>query len=230
MNSLEQQESLLIGSAEAIGELAQKDESLILVISDSHGAGSMLRYILYEWGEQCDAFVFCGDGTGDVCDILTASLEDAALSRALPPVIALVQGNNDAARYSIANPAQDPGTPFVQLKVPIRQMLTASGHSMFITHGHRFSLYDGTLYLAHEAISQGAGMVLYGHTHIALAECSTGLLTLNPGSCAIPRGGLPPSFMTLRLRKGSAYQDYTFYRITGAKSVPFNPEPRRFYF
>ena len=230
MNSLEQQESLLIGSERAIGELAQKDESLILVISDSHGASSMLQYILYEQGAECDALVFCGDGTGDICGILSASLEDEALAKVLPPVIALVQGNNDAARYPLANPARDPGSAFVQVKVPLCQTLTASGHSMFITHGHRFSLYDGTLYMANEAMSQGAGLALYGHTHIALAECSSGLLTLNPGSCARPRGGLPPSFMTLRLKKASAYQDYTFYRITGAKSVPFNPEPRRFYF
>ncbi len=221
MNSQEQQENLLIGSAEAIEELACKDESLILVASDSHGAASMLNYILREQGEQCDALVFCGDGIGDVVSILSMTGQDAALARQIPPVIALVQGNNDPSRYPMEQ---------TQLKVPLNQTLTASGHTMFITHGHRFSLYNGTAYLTNEALLQEADLVLYGHTHIAMAECSTGLLTLNPGSCARPRGGLPPSFMTLRLKKGSHYQDYTFYRINGAKSVPFNPEPRTFYF
>lgn len=222
MNSQEQQENLLIGSPEAIEELACKDESLILVASDSHGAASMLSYILQEQGEQCDALVFCGDGIGDVVSILSMAGQDAALARQIPPVIALVQGNNDPSRYPLIERTQ--------LKIPLSQTLTASGHTMFITHGHRFSLYNGMAYLTNEALVQEADLVLYGHTHIAMAECSTGLLTLNPGSCARPRGGLPPSFMTLRLKKGSHYQDYTFYRITGAKSVPFNPEPRTFYF
>ena len=222
MNTLEQGESLLIGSNEAIGELAQKNESLILVASDSHGASGMLQYVLREWGGASDALVFCGDGAGDVCSLLSAARGDETLARLIPPVIALVPGNNDPGRYPLWDR--------LQIGVPLNQTLTASGHTLFITHGHRFSLYNGTAYLTNEALSQGAGLVLYGHTHIALAECSTGLLTLNPGSCARPRGGLPPSFMTLKLKKGSAYQDYTFYRITGAKSIPFKPEPRGFYF
>ena len=118
---------------------------------------------------------------------------------------------------------------YVQLKIPICQTLTASAHKLFISHGHRFSLYNGTYYMANEALSQGAELVLYGHTHIAFAECSNSIQTLNPGSCARPRGGLPPSFMVLKLKKGSAYFDFTFYRITGSKSVPFNPEPAYLY-
>ncbi len=230
MNSLQQDSSLLIGAKESIESLSQQEKATILAISDSHGAGMMVSYILREWGAKSDALVFCGDGIGDVCHILSESINDKDLANCLPPVIAMVQGNNDAGRYPVRKPANgETEDSYAELEIPLSQTLTVCGHKLFITHGHRFSLYNGTSYLAHEARSEGAEAALYGHTHIALAECSFGTQTLNPGSCARPRGGLPPSFMTLSLKKGSAFYDYSFYRINGAKSVPFNPEPMMFY-
>ena len=245
MNSLERDGSLLIGSGSAIEKLAKQETATILVASDSHGADRLLYYILHEWGEQSDALVFCGDGIGDVCNILSASQEDTAVAHCLPPVIALVEGNNDADRYPMRNPALQEtsggnsggsglgrsGHPaekipyYVELAIPLNQTLTVCSHTFFITHGHRFSLYNGTISMVNEAVSQGAQTVLYGHTHLAMAECSSGLLTLNPGSCARPRGGLPPSFLVLKVKKNSDTIDYTFYRITGTRSEPFNPEP-----
>lgn len=244
MNSLERDESLLIGAGSAIEALARKEEATILLASDSHGADRLLYYILREWGEQSDAFVFCGDGIGDVCNILSASQEDEAIARCLPPVIALVEGNNDADRYPMRNPALGSSDTaasgrhgyaagklpyYIELAIPLNQTLTVCDHRFFITHGHRFSLYNGTISMVNEAVSQGAQTVLYGHTHLAMAECASGLLTLNPGSCARPRGGLPPSFLILKVKKSSDTVDYTFYRITGTKSEPFNPEPLYFW-
>ena len=227
---MRQDGSLLIGSPEAIDRLAGQDEATILAISDSHGASRTVVSILRSWGEQSDALVFCGDGAGDICHCLSEAADDEGLSRCLPPVIALVQGNNDAGRYHIRNSASAEAHPsFTDVAVPLTQTLTAAGHALFITHGHRFSLYNGTGYLAQEAMSVGAQAVLYGHTHIAMAECSFGIFTFNPGSCACPRGGLPPSFMTLTLKKGSAFFDNTFYRISGSQAVPFNPNPMRYY-
>ncbi len=221
MNSLQQTESLLIGSPDAIEKLAGQDESLILVVSDSHGSSRMLGYILREWGARSDALVFCGDGAGDIYSLLFTASDDTLLKNLIPPVIALVQGNNDPGGYALWD-----GT---QMKVPLNQTMTASGHTIFITHGHRFSLYESTACLVSEAQLQEAELVLYGHTHVAMAESAYGMLTLNPGSCALPRRGQPPCFMTLKLKKGSAFFDYSFYRIAGTKSAPFNPTIRGFF-
>ena len=62
MNALEQDSSLLIGSAQDIESLARKDSAEIIVASDSHGGGAQLLGILTECGRQADAFIFCGDG------------------------------------------------------------------------------------------------------------------------------------------------------------------------
>ena len=227
---MQQDESLLLGTTEAIENLSQRDEATILAVSDSHGAGRAVDSILRGWGKESNALVFCGDGAGDICHIISEAVDNDSLSHCLPPVIALVQGNNDAGRYHIRTSTgkEQGASSFAVVSVPLTQTITAAGHRLFITHGHRFSLYNGTCYLAQEALALGASAALYGHTHIALAESSFGIPTLNPGSCACPRGGLPPSFMTLTLKKGRPVFDYCFYRLSGTQGIPFNPNPIRF--
>ena len=111
-----------------------------------------------------------------------------------------------------------------KIKVPLTQLMTVCGHRIFITHGHRFCLYNGTKPLAAAAQAERAELVLYGHTHVALGEKSNGILTLNPGSCARPRDRQLPCFAVLSIKKNSLGFGYMFYEVSGTKSRLYAPE------
>ena len=40
----------------------------------------------------------------------------------------------------------------------------------------------------------GATVMLYGHTHIPVAERKDGIVFFNPGSMSLPKGGWPASY------------------------------------
>ena len=206
MNTLLQDESLLIGSREEIQKLATKDSARILVVSDSHGAYSNLLLILRQFGVASDALVFCGDGICDISKLISNAVDEAEIKAIIPPVIGIVEGNNDADLYPVRNVLSDEPY-YVQLKVPIFNVLEACGQRIFFTHGHRNSLYLGT--------------ALYGHTHIA-AEKLGEVFTINPGSCFRPRGGQKPSFAMLNLTKNIGFE-CIFYELSSLGSKPFFP-------
>ncbi len=224
MNALEQDSSLLIGSAQDIESLARKDSAEIIVASDSHGGGAQLLGILTECGRQADAFIFCGDGMSELCGILHQASEESGIRELLPPVIAVVQGNNDIPSYPLQTAAG-----VAELRVPVTQTVCACGHTLFITHGHHFSLYGGTQELSQVALASGADTVFYGHTHVAAVEYSNSVFLLNPGSCRLPRGGQPPCYARFRVRTGAVPPDFTFFQLKGKPGTPYTPPPRTSY-
>ncbi|MEX0532802.1 phosphodiesterase [Raoultella terrigena] len=69
---------------------------------------------------------------------------------------------------------------------PWQQVLTERCR-LFLTHGH--------LYSPEKLPSLCAGDVLvYGHTHIPVAEKRSDIFLFNPGSVSIPKGGFPASY------------------------------------
>lgn len=222
MNVLSQGETLLIGSQEAIDALARKDTANIIVASDSHGSPSVLKSILMECGAFADALVFCGDGAADIMAMLAKLSAEEDTASCLPAVIAIVQGNCDTAEYRLH--AHNDAI----IKVPLYQVLCVCGHIVFCTHGHHFSLYSGTQQLEQAAAMQHASIILYGHTHIACARQEGNILLLNPGSCAKPRGGQPPCYAHILIKKDSEKLIPTFHKITGTKSICFIPDSVQF--
>ena len=130
MNTLLQDESLLIGSREEIQKLATKDSARILVVSDSHGAYSNLLLILRQFGVASDALVFCGDGICDISKLISNAVDEAEIKAIIPPVIGIVEGNNDADLYPVRNVLSDEPY-YVQWKVPIFNVLEACGQRIF---------------------------------------------------------------------------------------------------
>ena len=65
-----------------------------------------------------------------------------------------------------------------------------NGHSVFVTHGHKYNL---------EALPplKAGDIILHGHTHIPAAETRDGITYLNPGSVSIPKAGSACSYMLL---------------------------------
>lgn len=221
MNALLQDTSFLIGSPQDIDALAGKTCAEIVVVSDSHGAEAQLLGILAACGRQADALVFCGDGMSELCSIMNQAAAQPEINALLPPVIAAVQGNNDISCY----PLQTDGG-CTRLKIPLTQTMRVCGHTLFITHGHHFTLYGSMQELSMMALKSGADTVLYGHTHVAAAEYTNSVLLLNPGSCVLPRGGQPPCYTRLRLKNGRVPPEFTFFRIQGQQHVPYVPPPR----
>lgn len=229
MNSLTQDESKLLGSPQAISALAESDSATLLVISDSHGAYQNLFFILNECAGRCDALVFCGDGISDMLSLLEHAADEERFSEIIPPVVGFVEGNNDADIYPMKNPAWNADHSLdyhVQIKIPLTQTFKVCGHTVFVTHGHRHSLYTGTESLCMAAQKHHAGIALYGHSHVALAEQTGTVLALNPGSCSRPRAAQPPCYALLSLKKNSDVYDYTFYAIRAEGSRPFIPDHR----
>ena len=60
-------------------------------------------------------------------------------------------------------------------------------HVIFLTHGHGYSVYNGTERLVNRAKALGADTVIYGHTHCPLVDWRNGVRVVNPGSLSLPR-------------------------------------------
>ena len=216
-----------MGSKEAIKELGEKEEASVLVISDSHGATLNMELILREHGKKSDALIFCGDGISDLASCIELALNDKSFSQYIPPVIAFVEGNNDYDRYPMQNPlwTEKNKKDFYQdVKIPIMQTLEVCSQKIFITHGHRFSLFSGTQEIEYTAQNWGTNIALFGHTHIAELQNKTGMFLLNPGSCSRPRGGQPQTFAKMQFKKTERSVSATIYEYIPTSSRPYTPQ------
>lgn len=193
----------LIGTEENIKALESKKGARILVYSDSHGNVSIVEQILLNYGKGCDALVFCGDGIGDLAQILSKVEYDKKLAEALPKVIAFVQGNGDPGTYPI--------TDKHSLKAPRLQNLIVNHRKFLIVHGHYQGVDWGFENLELDAQLSESSVAFYGHTHIAYEETVGNYKFINPGSCARPRGGQPKSFAIVTVE--DSFVDTAFIKI-----------------
>ena len=219
----QQQESLLFGAESDIASLATKETARLLVISDSHGSVETVAAILDYFGSSVDALCFCGDGIQDVFTVLSQASADAALAVHIPPVAAFVRGNGDTGSCSFYGNAAT-----TTISVPRVQLLQAARRRIFITHGHNYDVYYSSQLLCDAAREASASIALFGHTHIANVQQKNELLLLNPGSCARPRAGQPPTFCIITLFAAEATVDYSYFRLekpfdSGAKDALFRP-------
>lgn len=201
----------LIGSKEDIESLANKENARILVISDSHGSYSTLGHIVRTFGKECDGLIFCGDGVIDIAALFGNARIDNEVAASIPPVIAVVQGNNDAGSYAVSA-----GEKIV---APQRQILKVCGKNILIVHGHRQGVDFGFESIAFEAQMTECSIIVHGHTHIAHESYygkDNEYKIINPGSCSRPRGGTPPGFAILTFTK--KYEDTAFIKIENSRS------------
>lgn len=126
-----------------------------------------------------DALFFLGDGVRD------AESVERGISQ-----LFLVRGNCD----------------FLASDLPEEELLRFEGHTILLTHGHRYGVKSGVGALIRYAAERDADLVLFGHTHTPASETvpagetvggkilSRPMILFNPGS--IGAG----SFGTLTLR------------------------------
>ncbi len=80
---------------------------------------------------------------------------------------------------------------------PHDMIIDAFGPRIFLTHGHRWKVKEGMNALAERAKTTGANIVVFGHTHTAVLLMLDGILFVNPGSLAAPRGRRERTFAVL---------------------------------
>jgi len=193
----------LIGTKEDIEALAKKDHARILILSDTHGHYSLLEKIVRQYGKECDALGFCGDGAGDLATLLSSANSDADLKESIPSVIACVQGNGDPGFY--------PLTEGQRIKLPETQILTVNGKNLMFVHGHREGVDFGLENYGLEMQMGDCKTGFFGHTHIAYEENVDGFKFVNPGSVGRPRGGQPNCFAIATVEKN--FVDIAYIKV-----------------
>ena len=145
------------------------------VFADSHGNLHALRDAVRRAG-KLDMAVHLGDYAGDARILTEEGL-----------ACGIVRGNNDFGSSS-----------------PTELLLDVEGVKIFCTHGPLQSVYWGLDKLYYTAKERGARAALFGHTHRPCLDNNGGLILLNPGSVAEPRGGARESYAILEIRGGKA--------------------------
>lgn len=225
MNKLLQTDSGLIATQEDLYLLQNKDHCRILTISDSHGGYKIFFKIIQQYGSHCDAIIFCGDGIGDLVEILEQAKNDDSLKEALPAVIAFVRGNGDPSIYPVSFNVEKTKLGIKNnhkktLIVPEEQILVANNTRFFITHGHNQGVYFGLDQLGLTASYHQCQIGVYGHTHVSRQDVFPNIKLVNPGSITRPRDGDTPGFAIITVEK--TFTDIAFIKISKAYSN--NPE------
>ncbi|MBR4711398.1 MAG: phosphodiesterase [Clostridia bacterium] len=157
-----------------------------IIASDIHGSAAWCRAMLRAWDEQgADRLLLLGDLLyhGPRND-LPEEYDPKAVIRMLSERggrILCVRGNCDAEVDQMVLP------------FPITAdccLLEAAGRMIFATHGHLWHPDKLPPLMPGDAL-------LFGHTHVPLFAEKAGILTINPGSVAIPKEQTPHSCMTL---------------------------------
>lgn len=125
----------------------------LLILSDTHGDYPLAVRALDEAG-PVDQIIHLGD------EIEDARLLEEITGRPLLKVAGNCDlGSTDAREISC----------------------TLEGRRIFMTHGDRYYVKSGLAGLREKGVEENAGIVLYGHTHVAAVEEIGGTLFVNPG-------------------------------------------------
>lgn len=152
----------------------------VLIVSDTHRHNDNLRVALEKVG-HVDMVIHCGDAEGteeEIRDMLQCPM-------------CIVAGNNDF---------------FTRL--PAEAFFDVEGKKILLTHGHYQHVSVGVERLVQEALTRGADIVIYGHTHRPMMEIRNGIVVLNPGSISYPRqSDRVPTYMIMETDK---YGDFHY--------------------
>ena len=148
----------------------------ILVFSDTHGRTQRMLEVIAS--VEHDLVLHLGDCVADAQDI----------ERQFPMMpVRYVAGNDLRDRIS---------------GVPGQLFFMEAGVVIFMTHGQDAHVRSGIGQLYPIAQSCGAGLVLYGHTHVAHVETRDGITFLNPGSASLDRSGMGESWGLVEIQEG----------------------------
>lgn len=156
-----------------------------LIVSDTHRHNENLKNVLKKVG-HIDMLIHCGDAEGSEEEI--RNMIDCPMS--------IVSGNNDF---------------FTRL--PAEATFDIEGKRILLTHGHYQHVSVGVERLVQDALTRGADIVIYGHTHRPMMEIRNGIVVLNPGSISYPRqADRIPTYMIMETDKYGDFH-YTLHYV-----------------
>lgn len=221
MIELVQQNDFALGNPEKIKGLAKSSSAKILVVSDSHGKPWIFKSILYNFGKKADALFFCGDGMPDLVSILEESVSDPELAECIPEILYFVHGNGDNSTIQLLADKR------IVLQVPREIEAVVSEKKIFMTHGHSYNVYFGTKDLIAAGKERNADLIFYGHTHLSSIQkkkiSEKEMIVLNPGSCSLPRGGMPNSCALVTIAHGKIKADFYEIKFDDDGNILFKP-------
>lgn len=144
----------------------------ITVMSDSHGLFGATQKVM-EAQPDSDIYIHLGDGKAE-CRLLRQEYPDKNL--------VFVRGNCD---FDCDFDSDFPDFTVI----PVNDK-----HRIFACHGHKYTVKYTHSDLLAAARANHCNIVLYGHTHERYNSYEQDIHILNPGSCAFPRDGQPPSY------------------------------------
>ena len=218
MNSLCIESPSVIGSPEDLEEIENKASGKILVVSDSHGEWELVEKIIADFGVDCDALVFCGDGMADIVTCLEDASRNKALQEAMTPVIVCARGNGDPESFdlNLESLEDEDGKPVPTARILYAAPLTCfrvAGRTVMVAHGHRYMVDLSTDMLHSVAENLNADLAFFGHTHRPHREEVGATLILNPGSCSRPRGGNPPTIAVVSFPGSTERYHTEFFEV-----------------
>lgn len=141
--------------------------------------------------------------------ILEEAVSDPELAECIPEILYFVHGNGDNSTIQLLADKR------ILLQVPREINAVVSGKKIFMTHGHSYNVYFGTKDLIAAGKEKSASLIFYGHIHLASVQkkkiLENEMVILNPGSCSLPRGGMPNSCALVTIGHGKIKAD--FYEI-----------------
>ena len=169
-----------------------------LAASDIHGSFDDCQRLLQAFErEKAEQLLLLGDvlyhGPRNDLPVSYAPKKVFALLNRYKDRILCVRGNCDAEVDQMV------------LDFPVlteHRVLELWDRRLFLTHGHHFNVE----HLPDPALSQGARVLLYGHTHVPLCRVQAGILCLNPGSVSIPKYGSWKGYLLLE-PEGITFKD-----------------------
>lgn len=147
-----------------------------LIFSDSHCRTELMNRLAEKYKSVINGIIHLGDCTEDVAELYN-------ICSNIP--IYQVRGNNDFDN-----------------SCPAERTINISGHTIFMTHGHRQRVYYDTTALYYSAAQDGADIALFGHTHVPYLQNEGGIIVMNPGSISLPRSSKEKTFAFLTFENG----------------------------
>jgi hypothetical protein len=145
----------------------------LLVFADIHGDAESTRTALSR-ADELDAHIIIA---GDICQRFSSRLSQ--LLSMYAGRITAVAGNSDSEADSMIS----------GLRMPLVQRISWEHRTVMVTHGHQYTPSY------HPHLEPGS-IFISGHTHMPsiFYDETDGIIYLNPGSAAIPRGGFAASY------------------------------------
>lgn len=103
------------------------------------------------------------------------------------------------------------------------KILNVEGVRMYIFHSHRLPYYNREKSLVQLAKENDCQMIIYGHTHMTMAQKMNGVWLINPGSMTYPRDGQSPCYARMVIED----IDHIEIELIHQEQWPFESQQRK---